>query len=157
MNRKMELCVSDMMKTGKDKESSIKICKAQMMKTSEKHVGVFPFEFDGMMDMPDMEMPMPAIPSIIHVIPIGEWEHSVYGTIKITPADIRQFASNFSSGIRKGVFITAGHEGHEELPAVGWFTGMEVRDNGLWGMVEWNSEGMELLCDKAYKLSLIHI
>lgn len=111
---------------------------------SEKYVGVFPFEFDEAAGVA-------TIPDTIHLIPIGEWEHDVYGTIVITAADIREFVQNFDAGIRKGVPITAGHEGSLELPAVGWITQVEARDDGLWGMVEWNEEGKELLSDKAFK------
>lgn len=113
----------------------------------EKYVGVFPFEFDEDAQLDETV----AIPDIIHIIPIGKWDHDMYGPITIDASDIQEFAHNFNLGIRKGVFITAGHEGMIELPAVGWITRVEVRDNGLWGMVEWNDEGKELLADKAFK------
>lgn len=111
---------------------------------STMHVGVFPLEFDAKQD----KVP---IPGTIHLIPIGQWDHDLYGNILITPSDIQEFVSNFNASIRKGVFITAGHEGFEELPAVAWITAVEARDTGLWGMVEWNNQGRSLLEDKAYK------
>jgi len=91
------------------------------------------------------------IPDDIHLIPIGEWAHDMYGPIIITASDIREFAQNFNAEIRKGVFITAGHEGWDELPAVGWITKVEARDNGLWGTVEWNEYGKGVLTDKQWK------
>lgn len=121
--------------------------KKKMM--SSKYKGIFPLEFDD--DADTAEDLGVEIPDTIHLIPIGQWEHDLYGGIIITSTDIKEFAQNYNAGVRKGVFITAGHEGFEELPAVGWITAVEVRDNGLWGSVEWNDGGKELLGDKAFK------
>lgn len=116
---------------------------------SSKYKGIFPLQFD---DDSDLENDTGVeIPDTIQMIPIGQWEHDLYGGIIITNQDIREFAQNYNAGVRKGVFITAGHEGFEELPAVGWITAVEIRDNGLWGVVEWNDGGKELLSDKAFK------
>ncbi len=35
--------------------------------------------------------------------------------------------------------------------AQGWITSMEVRDDGIWGRVEWTPEGNRLVADKAYR------
>jgi phage I-like protein len=118
-------------------------------KLSGKHIGIFPFEFDD--DMDAAEDAAVKIPDTIHLIPIGEWGHDAYGPIKITMADIREFVQNFNAGIRKGVPITAGHEGFEELPAQGWITSVEARADGLWGNVDWNDLGRETLSDKQFK------
>lgn len=91
------------------------------------------------------------IPDMIHLIPMGQWEHAAYGPILINNQDIREFMQNFNAKIRNGVYITAGHEGFEELPAQGWITDVEMRDNGLWGKVEWNELGKATLSDKQYK------
>lgn len=120
----------------------------EKMKAGAKVLIVSPFLFD---DAAGDAGSGVAIPSTIHLIPIGTWQHDLYGPIMINSADRREFKLNFEAKIRKGVYITAGHEGFEELPAVGWFTSVEVRDDGLWGNVEWNSGGKELLSDKAYK------
>jgi len=115
-----------------------------------KYAGMFPFEFDSTMEG-EGEDAKAVIPTDIHLIPIGEWMHDAYGPIKITNSDLREFIQNFNAKVRKGVFITAGHEGFQELPAVGWITTLEMRDTGLWGSVEWNESGIELLSDKAFK------
>jgi hypothetical protein len=122
---------------------------AQERQLHGKHVGVFKFEFDE--DGDAGEDGSVSIPDTIHVIPIGQWDHDLYGPILITAGDIREFAQNFNAGIRKGVFITAGHEGFEELPAQGWITAVETRDTGLWAVVEWNELGRETLSDKQFK------
>lgn len=116
------------------------------MKTIDKKsrmIGTFKFEFD--------EKSKQEIPTSIHLIPIGEWNHDAYGPILITVNDIREFAANFNAGIRNGVYITAGHEGYEELPAQGWIKTVELREDGLWGNVEWNKIGIETLSDRQYK------
>lgn len=115
-------------------------------KNNDKFRGIFPFEFDDKQVEDGL-----AIPEMIHVLPTGQWEHDLYGPIIINNSDLREFVQNFQAGIRKGVFITAGHEGFDEKPAVGWITELEIRDTGLWGKVAWNSEGKELLSDKAFK------
>lgn len=106
-------------------------------------LGGFAFEFAETTDA--------SIPTMIHLIPIGEWKHDLYGDISITASDIRQFAQNFNAGIRNGVYITAGHEGMLELPAQGWITRVECRETGLWGEIDWNDLGRTTLSDKQYK------
>lgn len=115
-------------------------------KANERVVGIFPLEFKDAGRTVEGE-----IPDTIHIIPIGQWDHAAYGKIVITPSDIKEFAANFQMSLRKGVFITAGHEGFVEQPAVGWFTEVEARDDGLWGKVEWNKLGKETLSDKQFK------
>ncbi len=125
-----------------------KTATKEKQKVNDRLIVVFPLEFsEGQAKAGDS----PAIPDTIHLIPIGQWEHDLYGPILITNADIREFAQNFNAGIRKGVPITAGHEGFEELPAVGWITKVEVRDDGLWGEVDWNKLGTGILTDRQFK------
>lgn len=91
------------------------------------------------------------IPTEIHVIPIGEWDHDAYGKIVITKDDIEQFIDNFDKGVRKGVPITEGHETLDEKPAIGWFKSLKSKKDGLWATVEWTDRGKDLLKEKAYK------
>ncbi len=116
-------------------------------KTNDKFRGIFPLEFDDQ----GTDANEPALPETIHLIPMGQWEHDLYGPIIINGSDIKEFIQNFNAGVRKGVFITAGHEGFEELPAVGWIKEVESRDDGLWGTVDWNNLGEQILTDKQYK------
>jgi phage I-like protein len=44
----------------------------------------------------------------------------------------------------------AGPKG-EPSPARGWIVGMEARDDGIWGHVEWTQAGQALMADKAYR------
>ena len=111
----------------------------------KSYKATLPFEFE------EASVSDVVIPQKIHLIPIGQWEHDTYGPIIINASDIREYQQNFNAGIRKGVFITAGHEGFEELPACGWIKEVESRDNGLWGIVDWTELGKETLSDKQYK------
>lgn len=115
----------------------------KQIKRNESCRAVLPFEF--------AESDKVTIPKDIHLIPIGEWQHDMYGPIIINASDIKEFIQNFNAGIRKGVFITAGHEGWDELPAVGWVTKVEAHDDGLWGTVDWNEYGKGVLTDKQWK------
>lgn len=114
-------------------------------KTNDKYVGIFPFEFD------DSKKDGGALPDVIHLVPVGQWEHDMYGPIIITASDIEEFIVNFNAGVRKGVFITCGHEGFQELPAAGWVTKVEKRPDGLWGYVDWNEIGKNALKNKEFK------
>jgi hypothetical protein len=149
MQKKMDDCVSSTMKKdGCDKMTAMKTCEAKFKeKASDKFIGVFPFQFDEEAG----ESGVAEIPDTIHLIPIGQWQHDAYGPITITASDIREFVQNFNAGIRKGVPITAGHEGMMELPAVGWIQKVEARDDGLWGTVSWTELGEEALEDRQYK------
>jgi len=93
-------------------------------------------------------------PAEIHVVPIGEWDHSVYGHMKIDAAAIQQFISNYKAGIRKDLRVTAGHDNGMsggELPALGWFTDLYARADGLWAKMDWTPEGKEAIENRSYK------
>lgn len=115
---------------------------------SKKLVGVFPFEFN---DSQSNANDTVVIPDTIQLVPIGQWEHDVYGTIIIKDSDIQEMVNNFNAGIRKGVFITAGHEGFQELPAVAWIKSVEARGDGLHGQIDWTNLGISILEDKQFK------
>lgn len=115
---------------------------------SKKLIGVFPFEFD---DSNNKASGKVAIPDTIQLVPIGQWEHPAYGTIILKNSDIEEMVSNFNAGIRKGVFITAGHEGFQELPAVAWIKSVEARGDGLYGQIDWTNLGISILEDKQFK------
>jgi hypothetical protein len=101
----------------------------------------------------NMEFDELGVTKEIQVLPVGVWNHPVYGKIEINENDINKFIKNFDSKIRKELPITEGHSvGEEEKPAIGWFKQLINKGrNGLWAIVEWTKEGMELLNKKAYK------
>src|SRR5829696_8563220 len=50
------------------------------------------------------------VPSEIHVVPTGKWNHPVYGEMEITTAHIKEFVQNFKDKVRLNIPITAGHD-----------------------------------------------
>jgi len=88
----------------------------------------------------------------IHILPIGAWDHPLYGKIVITENDIGEFVENFKQHLRKGVPITEGHEVMDEKPAIGWITELFSRNgDGLGAKVQWTEKGKELLSNRSYK------
>jgi hypothetical protein len=62
------------------------------------------------------------VPSEIHVVPTGKWDHPAYGEMEITTAHIAEFAKNFKDKVRRDIPITQGHDNGMsggELPAIG--------------------------------------
>lgn len=92
------------------------------------------------------------VPTKIHVIPTGEWEHPAYGKMIINEEDISEFVAHFQEGVRKDIPITEGHEALDEKPAIGWFRKLlDEGAKGLYAVVEWTERGKELLRSKSYK------
>lgn len=92
------------------------------------------------------------LPTQIHILPVGKWNHPVYGKMEITADDIDEFIQHFNDGLRNDVPITEGHEVDDEKPAVGWFRKLINKGSeGLWAVVEWTDRGKQLLAEKAYK------
>ncbi|MCK4553878.1 hypothetical protein KAU19_02865 [Candidatus Parcubacteria bacterium] len=150
-NKKIEDCVEALMKDknfkpkGKDdkKTAAIKVCKNQILKKASEITFNFPVRF---------EFADKKYPTKIHIIPVGEWDHSEYGKMVITADDIAEFVKNFQKKIRKDIPITEGHETRDEKPAIGWFKKLHNEGKkGLWATVEWTEEGKELLRQKKYK------
>jgi phage I-like protein len=93
-------------------------------------------------------------PAWVHLIPQDGSIKGVDGrtwTMSDAPAVIATFANR---GIKLPIDIehatqVKGSQG-EEAPAVGWITELEARNTGLWGKVEWNPRGTELVTSKSY-------
>lgn len=88
----------------------------------------------------------------VHIIPTGKWDHPAYGQMEITPKDITEFKKNFDAKIRKGVPITAGHDGLQESIAMGWITELiDKGKKGLFAIIDWTKQGRTLLEEKSFK------
>ena len=163
-NRKMERCVSARKAEGESESSAVAICKSSIIggggtddddemnagggnkkdkkqKQSEQ-MFVFPVSF----------AETEGVPTEIHVLPVGSWDHPAYGSFQITQADIDKFVENFNNGVRRDIPIKAGHDVDDEKPAIGWFKELIDRgEKGLYAVVDWTKRGKELLSDRAYK------
>lgn len=92
------------------------------------------------------------LPVMIHVAPLGKWDHPVYGEFEVTRETVREFIDNFNNGIRKPKLpITAGHDSFEEHKAIGWMTELQEGVNGLYAIVEWTVDGKDLLLKGSFK------
>lgn len=92
------------------------------------------------------------LPEMIHVAPLGKWDHPVYGEFEVTRDTVREFVQNFNDGIRKPKLpITAGHDSFEEHKAIGWMIELQEGVNGLYAKVEWTPDGQDLLLKGSFK------
>jgi hypothetical protein len=88
----------------------------------------------------------------IQAMPLGSYDHPVYGEIQITPDRVKEFAQNVKEGVRgQELDIDYDHKtnGGE---AAGWVKDAEDRGpDGLWLLVEWTKKAFQQLKDKAYR------
>ena len=80
------------------------------------------------------------------LIPLGKFTHQQYGEFETTAADAAEMIANFNSGLPgpKGIPID---QNAEHLTrgdgAYGWVKSLEIRENTLWGGIEWTTDGIE--------------
>ena len=96
--------------------------------------------------------------SWIQAMPLGKYNHPVYGEIDITPERVQQFAANVAANVR-GQELDIDYD-HKEYggDAAGWVKSAEARlnesdprHNGLWVLVEWVHDAYEKIKKGAYK------
>ncbi len=75
------------------------------------------------------------------ILRYGEWEHSAApnGRLKVTKEFVGKIVQNFHAGIRDDVPVPLGHE-VDAISSIGHVVGLEVDDDGLWGIHEIESE-----------------
>lgn len=89
--------------------------------------------------------------SWIQAMPIGKYQHPMYGTIDITPERVQRFADNVNNGARgQALDIDYDHKQHHGK-AAGWVQKAEARPNGLWLLVEWVKDAYADIKNKAYR------
>lgn len=94
-----------------------------------------------------------ATTSWIHALPIGTYQHPVFGKLSITADKIRAFAEGVKAKIRgidpsvNYMHGTAGGDGE----AAGWVKDAESRPDGLWLFVEWVSDAAQKLKEKKFR------
>jgi phage I-like protein len=88
----------------------------------------------------------------IQAMPLGKYQHPVYGEIEITPEKVKQYADNVNNKVRgQDLDIDFDHKatGGE---AAGWVKQAEDRgSDGLWLLVEWTKSAYQKLKEKAYR------
>jgi phage I-like protein len=87
----------------------------------------------------------------IQAMPIGEYEHPFFGTIKITEKRTKRFAQNVNSNVR-GTELDIDYD-HKMFSgeAAGWIKTADARPDGLWVLVDWTQKAADAIRSKAYK------
>lgn len=90
----------------------------------------------------------------IHCFPFGEYEHPVFGLIKITPERASRFADNINKNVR-GIDLDIDYD-HKMDPAkgnkaAGWVRQAAVREDGLWLNVEWTKEAEDSIANREFR------
>ena len=87
----------------------------------------------------------------IHSMPIGTYEHPVYGTMDFTPERILQFANNVNNNVRTTQLDIDYEHKAQDGKAAGWVNKAETRADGLWLLVDWTKKAAQEIKDKAYR------
>lgn len=95
------------------------------------------------------------VPEWIHIMPFGRYEHP-QGSFEITPEIAKQIVANFRSDPRD---LVLDYE-HQSLnttsngqpaPAAGWIKDLEIREDGIWGRVDWTPEAQRYIRNREYR------
>lgn len=83
------------------------------------------------------------------LVPLGTWEHPLYGELDITAETIQRMHENHEAGLPgTDLPIDVDHSWGE---AAGWLIRTEAREDALWGLLELNDSGMEMVRDRRYR------
>lgn len=82
----------------------------------------------------------------VHMLPLGEYVHPIFGTIVIDEPKINNMIDNFKNDVR-GTQLDIDYA-HKMDPAkgekaAGWIQNLELRDDGLWGKIDWTDTALE--------------
>jgi len=87
----------------------------------------------------------------MQAMPLGKYDHPVYGEINITPERVAQFAENVNKEVRgQKLDIDYDHKAYGG-EAAGWVEKAEARHDGLWLLVDWTKKAYELIKERAYR------
>lgn len=93
-------------------------------------------------------------PAFIHLVPAGTFS----GADGRGPFTLASAASVIAASLKDGKKLPVDINHSIDLlagtgkaaPAVGWIVAMETRDDGIWGAVEWTSEGQRIFAAREY-------
>ena len=95
------------------------------------------------------------IPDWIYIMPFGKYKHPA-GEFEITQEIASKIIKNFENDARdipvdyEHQTINTENNG-QPAPAMGWIKEMELRDDGIWGRVEWTGDGKEFIAKREYR------
>jgi phage I-like protein len=90
--------------------------------------------------------------SWIQALPLGSYNHPIWGQIKITPDRVARFAENVNNNVREqDLDIDYDHKA-QDGKAAGWIREASDRGaEGLWILVEWTRTAAQALADGEYR------
>lgn len=88
----------------------------------------------------------------VHALPLGEYQHPLYGKIKVDPERAKRFADNVKTKVR-GIDPSLNYNHDNDSPdgASGWVKDAEARSNGLWLFVEFVKDAAQKIREKKFK------
>lgn len=92
--------------------------------------------------------------SWIQAIPLGKWNHPVYGALDYTKEKAQAFLANIKANARSQdlpIDYEHGEDNSKGTKAAGWVKDAEVRDDGLYLSVDWTDEAAESIKKKEFK------
>lgn len=98
----------------------------------------------------------PSAPEWIHLVPMGEFVGIDGRRFRVADPDAVIEASRKYAGRRKMV-IDYEHQtkfsvqNGQPAPAAGWITGLQRRDDGIWGRVDWTDAAAKRIGSKEYR------
>lgn len=91
----------------------------------------------------------------IQASPFAEFEHPIYGDVKVTPELVSQMKANFDANVYgQDVPLTYEHFGMDSakgFKAAGWLKDIEVRDDGMYWFVAFTQEAAEEIAQGAWR------
>jgi hypothetical protein len=93
----------------------------------------------------------PAATSWIHALPVGEYEHPVYGKMSFTPDRIQKFANSVKGKVR-GIDPDIDYDHKDKTTkAAGWVKGADARNDGLYLQVDWTEPAAKAIKAGEYR------
>lgn len=88
----------------------------------------------------------------VHALPLGEYQHPLYGKITVDGTRAKRFADNVKSKVR-GIdpSLNYNHDNNSPDGASGWVKDAEARSNGLWLFVEFVKDAAQKVREKKFK------
>lgn len=88
--------------------------------------------------------------SWVHALPIGSYNHPIFGKIQITLDRAKRFADSVVKKVR-GIDPSINYNHNNNDVAAGWVKSAEARDNGVWLFVEWTEDAVAKIRSRAYR------
>jgi len=91
--------------------------------------------------------------SRVPLFKVGSFHTDKYGNLNFSKDMLKGFIKNFDLNVlNRDVSIDITHENDDgEKEAVGWFKGLELVDDNLYALTEFNKKGQELIQEKSFK------